>query len=217
MVYRRPGSQYLRQLALDSRVRVFRFKHTQSLSLLGPLPTLFTELIDHRLDFKLIGIAYGFIALFLALPMYFLPLAPRLLYKPLPALKSAFLRHLSYTTSLGGFILVLVLSVIAVPLHISTEVAPPKFSYVDSLGPVIPTALFDSDTAQTAIDGTWPSLPWNQSHADGGAGLNPAFLGGNVSTWSDCFWVQAPASNTGHLRAWWDGGEGKVLRVLAGL
>lgn len=173
--------------------------------------------MDCRLDFKFIGIVYGFIALFLALPMYFLPLVPRLLYKPLPAIKSAFLHRLSYIISLGGFILVLVLSAIAIPLHVSTELPPPTFSYVDSLGPIIPSALFDGDSAGTAIDSTWPSLSWNQSHADGGAGLDPAFLGGNVSTWSDCFSVQAPASKTGHLRAWWDSGEGKVLRLLAGL
>ena len=153
--------------------------------------------------------------------MYFLPLAPRSLNLPLPAIKSAFLHRLSYTTSLGGLILVVVLSVIAVPLHISTELSPPKFPYVDSLGPIIPTVLFNGDTAETAVDDTWPSLAWNQSHgfSDRGGTMesDQAFLGGNISTWSDCFWVQAPKSKTGHLRAWWDGGESKALRILAGL
>ena len=156
-------------------------------------------------------------ALFLALPMYFLPFAPRELYKPLPAIKFAFLRRTSYSTSLIAFILVLILSVIAIPLHISMEVSPPKFPYVDSLGPLLPTALFNSDTAEMAIHRIWPSLAWNQSHANDGMGHTSAFLGGNTSTWSDCFWVQAPGSKTGHLSAWWDGGEGKILRVLAGL
>ena len=177
----------------------------------------FTQPTESRLNFKLISIVYGLVALFLALPMFFLPFTPRDLYKPLPAIKLAFLRRLSYSTSLVSFILVLILSIITLPLHIFTEISPPTFSYVDFQGPLLPAALFNSDRAQTAIDRTWPSLLWNQSHADGGAGLDLAFLGGNATTWSDCFWVRPLVSTTGHLTAWWDGGEGKVLRVLSGL
>ena len=109
----------------------------------------------------------------------------------------------------------LILSIIAVPLHISGELDPPKFSYVDSVGPLVNTDIFDSDSAQTAIDGTWPSLAWNQSHV--GAGIDPDFLGGNKTSWSDCFWVQAPKSKTGHLSAWWQVDESKALRIMAGL
>ena len=182
-----------------------------------------------RLDFKLIGIAYGFIALFMALPMYFLPLAPRLLIKPLPAIKMAVLRRISHTMSMGAFALVVILSIIAVPLHISDELDPPKFTYIDSVGPLINTSYFNSAddpidgenwgygrySAFDAIDGQWPSLAWNQSH--NGTGFYAPFLGGNATTWSDCFIVQPPKSKTGHLSAWWQLDESKALRVLAGL
>ena len=153
--------------------------------------------------------------LFLSFPMYFLPFAWRLLGKPLPAMKFPFLRSMSYVMSLTAFALVLILSIIAVPLHISAELNPPAFPYVDSKGPLVNATLFDSDHAQTAIHGLWPSLAWNQSHT--GTGLEPQFLGGNDTSWSDCFWVQAPRSSTGHLQAWWQVAEGKALRALAGI
>ena len=87
----------------------------------------------------------------MAIPMYFLPFAPRLLLKPLPAIQMAFLRRISYTMSMLAFALVLILSVIAVPLHISDELDPPKFTYVDSMGPLVNTSYFDS--ADDPIDG----------------------------------------------------------------
>ncbi len=159
--------------------------------------------------------------MFLALPFYFLPFGYRDLMKPLPAIRLAMLRRLSYTTSLAGFIIVCVLSIIAVPIHVSTEISPPRFPYIDSAGAVVNQTVFNGDRAQTAIHGQWPSLAWNQSHEpinpgapDGTVG---AFLGGNETTWSDCFWVQAPGDKSGHLKAWWEGGEGKALRLLAGL
>ena len=165
----------------------------------------------------------------MAIPMYFLPFAPRLLLKPLPAIQMAFLRRISYTMSMLAFALVLILSVIAVPLHISDELDPPKFTYVDSMGPLVNTSYFDSAddpidgedwgygrfSALDAIDGQWPSLAWNQSH--NGTSWDAPFLGGNSTSWSDCFWVQPPKSKTGHLSAWWQVDESKALRILAGL
>ena len=165
----------------------------------------------------------------MAIPMFFLPLAPRLLIKPLPAIQMAVLRRFSHTMSIGAFALVVILSIIAVPLHISDELDPPKFTYIDSSGPLLNLSYFDSAddpidgenwgygrySAFDAIDGQWPSLAWNQSH--NGTGFYAPFLGGNTTSWSDCFIVQPPESKTGHLSAWWQVDESKTLRLLAGL
>lgn len=80
----------------------------------------------------------------------------------------------------------------------------------------MPAGVFDGDAARTAVQGRWPSLAWNQSHG-GDTALRPVFLGGNESSWSDCFWVRAPGSKTGHLQDWWRVAEGRALRVLGGV
>ncbi len=88
--------------------------------------------------------------------------------------------------------------------HLFDELSPRNFTYIDSLGPPVNTSVFTSAPGSAA---------WDQSHHGHDTYAN--FLGGNSTTWSDCFTLTPRKSTTGHLVEWWQEEESKVLRVLA--
>jgi hypothetical protein len=59
------------------------------------------------------------------------------------------------------------------------------------------------------------STGWDQSHDGSDAYAN--FLGGNATTWSDCFDITPNKSASGHFVQWWNEKESKALRILAQL
>lgn len=90
--------------------------------------------------------------------------------------------------------------------HVFDEVSPYNMTYVDGFGPAVNTNVF------TATPG---SAGWNQSHD--GLGADAIFLGGNATTWSDCFDISPNRSASGHFTQWWNEKESKALRILAQL
>lgn len=88
--------------------------------------------------------------------------------------------------------------------HLFDELDPNSFTYIDSLGPPVNTSVFISTPGSAA---------WNQSH--NGHDKYSKFLGGNLTTWSDCFTITPQKSTTGNLVGWWQEEESKALRVLA--
>lgn len=124
---------------------------------------------------------------------------------PLPELKMA--RFGSFANQMGhiSYLFMLIFILWALLGHIFDELLPNDFVYVDSFGPAVNTSVF------TAVP---RSLGWNQSH-DGGDTFE--FLGGNATTWSDCFTISPEKSASGHIVEWWGEKESKALRVLAQL
>ena len=125
---------------------------------------------------------------------------------PLPELKMARfgkfanrMGHLSYA-SLAIFIIWALIG------HLFDELAPVSFTYVDSLGPPVNFSVFNSTPGSTA---------WDQSHDSNRA--DAYFLGGNSTSWSDCFDITPSKSASGHISEWWRERESKALRVLAQL
>lgn len=90
--------------------------------------------------------------------------------------------------------------------HVFDEVSPYGLTYVDSFGPPVNTSVFVEYPETTA---------WDQSHDSNDAYGN--FLGGNSSTWSDCFDITPNKSASGHIVEWWSEKESKALRILAQL
>ena len=125
---------------------------------------------------------------------------------PFPELKMARFGKFANTMSHISYFAMYMFIIYAVIGHLLDELSPTPFTYVDSFGPPIDTSVFTSTPGSAA---------WNQSHD--GSDMYANFLGGNFSTWSDCFNIVPQKSVTGHFVEWWQEKESKALRILAQL
>lgn len=123
---------------------------------------------------------------------------------PFPELKMARFGKFANTMAHISYICMYIFIIYALIGHLFDELSPSNFTYTDSLGPPVNTSVFTS---------TPGSVAWDQSHD--GNDTDSYFLGGNSTTWSDCFTITPQKSTTGNLVEWWQEEESKVLRVLA--
>ena len=156
---------------------------------------------------KGVGLLYGSFAILFALPLVLIGCCGtrvRNLHEPLPVLKTAILGKMYFVMARYAFVFMILLSIVTFSVYIADEIHSPKFLYVDSFGPLINGSSFKREASLQEMNLT--------------ALINgkQKFIGGNSTSWSDCFEVPIPSlGKWGGMAQWWRGLEETVLRVMA--
>jgi hypothetical protein len=157
-----------------------------------------------------ISAVYGAVTLFSIVPMFFIVSKASDLLRPLDTIKMARTGKWIHMMGKIAFGIMVVLALITVPAHIAVELNPPSFKYIDTFGPPINITVFTNFS--------YPgSVAFQQSHKPPYTDFEAPFLGGNSTSWSDCFTVQPPKDKLGHLRDWWGMQQDQVLTALSGV
>jgi hypothetical protein len=154
---------------------------------------------------KGVGSLYGAFAILFAVPLVLIGCCSRGrdLDKPLPALQAAALGKIFFVMIRFAFFFMILLSIVTFSVYIADEVHPPRLLYVDSFGPFVNGSSFAKSSQRSG----------NLTAVING---KVTFIGGNSTSWSDCFEVPISSpGNWGGIARWWDGLKEAALRVIA--